>query len=320
MNENSQMQYLIRKFVEGKVSEEELDVLQDFLKTPEGLAALETVMNEHQLEFVQDQVTFLRSVSQLPEHRTKRRIHPGLAVAASLIGIFIVASIYLYLSRKPDLVHYQTEAGQTLELLLPDNTKVTLNARSTLSYQRDWSDAPERKVTLVGEALFKVVHNAQVPFLVYADGVNVRVLGTTFDVKSYQDDISVETTLVEGKVVIENQGKSLLELRPNQKAVYNKGNGQILLEEASSELETSWTRGVLVFEDKPFGEIIKVLQRRYGVKIEVSNETSLNCKFNATIENESLADVLKLFGSNGTMKYEMRGSDSVLIHGSVCGV
>ncbi len=217
---------------------------------------------------------------------------------------------------------YKTEAGQKTTIILPDNTTVTLNGNSSLSYRDNWNEEKFRSVDLSGEAYFEVTSNAQKPFVVNTAGISIKVLGTTFNVKSYDEDERVETTLVEGKVSIEKMTKGhpaheIIELSPDQKATFNKESRKIILEQVKPESEAAWIRGSLVFEDEPFSEIIKDLERLYGVKIFVKDKAALQCTFNIRLEGESLEEVLKLFSLSEDVKYRIEDRQA-WIEGSLC--
>ena len=164
------------------------------------------------------------------------------------------------------------------------------SGNSTLSWHGDWKEDDTRTVNLTGEAYFKVTSNPKKPFVVNTSGIAIKVLGTTFNVKSYDDDEEVETTLVEGKVVIEKRMEAQtspesVELLPDHKATFSKNSRQIVLEKVKTEKEAAWVKGSLIFDDEQFGEIIKDLERWYGARIEVRDKASLLCRYNARIQN-----------------------------------
>jgi ferric-dicitrate binding protein FerR (iron transport regulator) len=235
----------------------------------------------------------------------------------------MLAGIYFYISQVHSITVYKTLAGQKTTVILPDNTVVTLNGNSSLSYRGDWKEENLRSVLLTGEAYFKVTSYAQKPFVVSTSDISIKVLGTTFNVKSYDDDEAVETTLIEGKVIIEKEAEDQalserIELLPDQKAIFSKNSKQIVLKNVKSESEAAWIKGSLVFEDEPFSEIVKDLERWYGAKITVKDKASLPCRFNTRIENESLEEVLKLFSLSGNMTYSIQDGNQVWIEGSLC--
>jgi ferric-dicitrate binding protein FerR (iron transport regulator) len=326
---NSDMDSLIRKFVENKASEVEIELLQQYFKTPKGLNDLDQVINEYASDF--DKTHLVHSSYDDredlgPKEKSSVSIFPSgkmlRTLAATFIGIVMVAGIYFFISQVHGVTVYKTIAGQKTTIKLPDNTIVTLNANSSLSYRGDWKEENLRSVTLTGEAYFKVTSNAQKPFVVNTSDISIRVLGTTFNVKSYDEDEAVETTLVEGKVIIEkaraHAETESVELLPDQKAIFSKNSKQIVLENVKPESEAAWITGSLVFEDEPFSQIVKDLERWYGVKIIVKDKASLQCRFNARIGNESLEEVLNLFSLSENVKYSIQDGNQVWIDGSLC--
>ncbi len=323
------MKSLVRKFVENLASDDEIELLQEYFKTPQGLKDLDRVINEYAADF--DKTHLVQSSYDgredlVPKEKKGISIFSSgkmlRALAATFIGIVMLAGTYFYISKVYDVTVYETIAGQKTTIILPDNTIVTLNGSSSLSYRGDWKEENLRSVTLTGEAYFKVTSNAQKPFVVNTSDISIKVLGTTFNVKSYDDDEAVETTLVEGKVIIEkaiaHAEPERIELLPDQKAIFSKNSKQIVLENVKPESEAAWVKGSLIFEDEVFSEILKDLERWYGVKIIVKDKASLKCRFNATLENESLEEVLKLFSLSGNVTYSIQDGNQVWIEGSLC--
>jgi transmembrane sensor len=329
MSNKTDVESLIRKFVANSASEDECELLQEYFKTPIGLKYLEQIIDEHAADF--DNVHLKQSSSErlesiLPKENNRKPLislsNRISTLAATFIGIAMLVTIFFYISNMQSLSVYKTEAGQKTTITLPDNTIVTLNGNSSLSYYDNWKEEKFRSVNLSGEAYFKVTSNAQKPFVVNTSDISIKVLGTTFNVKSYDEDEHVETTLVEGKVVIEKatEGDTALEsveLSPDQKATFSKDSKQIMLEEVKWESEAAWIRGSLVFEDEPFSEIRKDLERLYGIKIFVKDKASLQCRFNTRLEGESLEEVLKLFSLSGNATYRIQDRQA-WIEGSLC--
>src|SRR5699024_2281168 len=116
-----------------------------------------------------------------------------------------------------------TKAGSKTKIMLPDGTKVWLNADSKLTYPNDFQHIPKREVTLVGEAYFKVKHDAEHPFVIHTKGLTVRDIGTEFNLKAYPDDENSSLSLIEGSVsvsLINDKDKDLI-LKPGEKVVYH---------------------------------------------------------------------------------------------------
>ena len=169
----------------------------------------------------------LRRVQQRIAQHSRRIVIRRLAVAASLlIGIMGVASLAWQTRQTelpPQMITVTTNAGVRSQLTLPDGTEVHLNIGSMLVYPSQY-DKNERRVQLSGEAYFKVAHHAEQPFVVSVadDKVNVRVLGTQFNLQAYEKDGLVQTTLIEGSVQMGIQGKKeTIILTPSDRVTYN---------------------------------------------------------------------------------------------------
>lgn len=192
--------------------------------------------------------------------------------------------------------------GKKIDLVLSDGTRVTLNSGSSLKYPVDFVKDGERKVFLQGEAFFDVTPNKEKPFYVEAQAINVKVYGTSFNFKNYQEETDTEVVLVEGSVSMQLNKSSKNEvqetiLKPGDKASFNKNNKNITKTKVDTSIYTSWIHGNLVFRDEPFKNIIKALERSYNVIIINNNKEVINESFNATIEtnNESIEQVLSYF-------------------------
>jgi ferric-dicitrate binding protein FerR (iron transport regulator) len=322
---------LLDRFQKGICTPQEKEQLEQWLDTrSEGGSPFKSSSEKQKIKMAlresiyrKAEISRRRSVLFFPSAGRSVNVRMGLRVAASIL--MVVAVVYgLWKSdiMGKSLLIYQTEAGQKKEVTLPDNTIVTLNGNSSLSYRNNWKDKRFRSVDLSGEAYFKVTSNAQKPFVVNTAGISIKVLGTTFNVKSYDEDERVETTLVEGKVSIEKVTKDqpapeIIELSPDQKATFSKESREITLKQVKPESEAAWIRGSLVFEDEPFSEIIKDLERMYGVKIFVKDKAALQCTFNIRLEGESLEEVLKLFSLSEDVKYRIEDRQA-WIEGNLC--
>ena len=160
------------------------------------------------------------------------------------------------------LVYNQMETltGMEYTLTLSDGTRVYLNAESRLKYPVVFRGT-ERVVELSGEAYFKVSKDALRPFVVKMNGVNVRVLGTSFNVRSYADEGQVVTTLVEGKVKVNDQ-----DIVAGEQAVYSKNDGKTTVRQVEVEQYVAWQEGTFVFRNERLENVMKTLGRWYGLK------------------------------------------------------
>lgn len=220
---------------------------------------------------------------------------------------------------RPALEQRVSPVGQKSVVLLNDGTRVWLNAASTISYAKDFGVKGSRDVYLDGEAFFDVVHDAKRPFIVHTSSIQIKVLGTTFNVKSYSEEKTIETTLVQGKVRIEQRDVdgNAVDLQPNQQAVFDKTSRVINVREVEASLSGSWKEDRLVFDEESIDDVLLQLERWYNVKIHVADRGNLDCKLTASIEKESLEEVLKLIREIHDVTYVVSGRD-VFIEGTFC--
>jgi len=242
-----------------------------------------------------------------------------MKIAAALFVVTSMISIFLYTQYNDSrLVVVENRSGQKSDFTLPDGTRVWLNGASKLVYKSSFDKI--REVTLEGEAFFDVVEDKTKPFVVNASKIVIKVLGTAFNVKSYQEEKTIETTLVRGKVLIEiaESKKGPIVLAEKQQAVYSKESRQVQLSAIQTDRVTSWTTGKLIFNNETFSEVKKKLERYYGVHILLSDERNLSCHYSATIDNVPLLKVLELFKETGDVTYEFKSEDTLIINGRLC--
>lgn len=259
-----------------------------------------------------------------PEAVPQNRFTLWWKVAASVA--LIVAATYFFpfnLTSSQTIVH--NPKGKKSVLYLPDGTKVWLNAESRLSYPESFEKLSVREVELEGEAFFDVTENKAQPFIVKTSQLQVKVLGTAFNVKSYENQNTIETTLVRGLVMIElNENTSdqhpekPIFLKENEQAVYSTVSKELSLHKIKTEPVTDWKEGKLSFVNRPFSEIERELERWYGVEIILENETSSACRFSTTIENEPINKILELFRTTSGITYEIQ-NNTIRINGNLCG-
>ncbi|MGD9556023.1 MAG: FecR family protein [Mangrovibacterium sp.] len=235
-----------------------------------------------------------------------------LQVAAVLaVGILTGTGISKYAKEGVSpVITASAPLGSVSKITLPDKTEVFLNAGSQIQYTFD-GDGKSRGVMLDGEAWFKVFKNDQLPFLVRTAYYNVKVLGTEFNVKAYRDDNQIETTLEKGAVqVISSETlklKRAVSLKPGEQLIYAKDKETIRVRSVNPKLYTSWKDNKLEFIRMAFGDLIRLLERRYGVNIEVQDKSILQYHYSGTIKNESILEILDILQHTLPIRYEITG-------------
>lgn len=198
--------------------------------------------------------------------------------------------------------------GEKLQIILSDKTKVWLNAGSTLKFPQNINISPEdRIVYLDGEAFFDVTKNEDKPFIVKTEEIDVKVLGTQFNVSAYHQDEAMTTTLVEGSVnVYQNEGTvSPLLLSPSDQASFKKTDGSFLKAKVDTDIYTSWMQNRLVIDKLSFQQIMTKLERTHNVTI-INEVPELNREvFNGEFQNENINDILKTISLSKQFTYKI---------------
>ncbi|AOZ99783.1 FecR family protein [Flavobacterium commune] len=201
--------------------------------------------------------------------------------------------------------------GKTFVITLSDGTVVNMNAGSSLKYPVQFIKGHNREVVLEGEAFFEVTKDKKHPFIVKTRGVDVKVLGTKFNVSSYKEEADINTVLVEGSVslssvVAPNEKEMLV---PGEKGTWNIQKNGIAVEKVDTRIYTEWMTGELVFRKATFREIIIRLERTYNVTIENNKKELLDRKFNASFNKniESIDKVLQTMSEIQNFTYKKEG-------------
>lgn len=221
-------------------------------------------------------------------HRTSpfSRIWKYAAVFALGIISTMTAMYLIPTDSSSALSEITVPKGSISEVMLPDSSVVVINSNSKISYSGDFLSG-KRIVNLDGEAFFKVKKQINGnEFAVCSKGTQIVVKGTEFNVRAYQDDSTVETTLVKGAIVFCAEDKSI-PLKPEQRLVYNTDDKKVVIQKTNLE-DTEWRNGRYTFKDITLKEVIEILNRIYNANIVV-NEASQNIVFSGCIDrNNSL--------------------------------
>ena len=190
-------------------------------------------------------------------------------------------------------------------LVLNDGTKVHLNSMSSLRFPVAFGSG-RREVELAGEAYFEVSKTGQ-PFIVSAKGMQIEVLGTTFNISAYPGE-EYRTTLVSGSVKVEAGGGESLILKPSQQASLMPGSGDIQVRTVDTAFFTSWVKGKINFKDQRLEDIMKILSRWYNIEVNYSNETLKNKRFGCYVNRyEEIAPFLELLEATENIHVKING-------------
>jgi len=374
--ENDRIWNLIAKKLAGEASPGELKELESALRlSPDLHYSLEALQDmwkkQSDEEAAQSEIAFQRHMDRMrslgmdmgntraeapldefpdsPNRFQKRKMIAILS--AGFILLFL--GYYLLNMRNPSPAAIQkpvweviTRNGSKSNILLPDGSSVWLNAGSRLTYDSLYGTTL-REVTLSGEAYFDVAKNPKKPFIIHTGKINIRVLGTVFNVKSYPEDRTIETSLIKGSIEVSfpSQPAKKIILKPNQKLIIDKkesnANGNInrgmpgmvplisiehlnRIGSDSSITETGWMENRLYFNDMSFHDLLQNMERKYGVSFKVADAALDTIHFTGSFQNETVSqalDALRLTAEQTTtdFNYEIKGNQ-VFIYNTTTGV
>jgi len=197
-----------------------------------------------------------------------------------------------------------TPKGGQYQVVLPDGTKVWLNAASSIKFPTVFANLNQRSVYLTGEAYFEVAKDKQHPFIVQTDKQEVEVLGTHFNISAYEDEIGTKTTLLEGSIRILS-GKESAILKPGQQAMQRNNGLEVF--NADTEEAIAWKNGYFKFNSEPLSSIMRKLARWYDVDVVYEGEVS-NDRLGGTISRyKNVGDVLEMLESTKLVKFKVEG-------------
>lgn len=223
--------------------------------------------------------------------------------------------------KKPSTLTYNeltVPYGKRFEIKLSDGTMVYLNSGSSLKYPETFMTTENRKVFLNGEAFFDIAKDKNHPFIVNNNNdLDIKVLGTKFNISAYPEDNTTDIVLVEGSVKMQPLGfqdENSLVLKPGYKGSFNNLEKNIRTKQVNTSIYTSWIKGNIVFRNTPFSNIIKKLERHYNVTI-INNNPRLSAQtFNATIEveSETIEDVFFYFNKVYHINYSIENNKIII--------
>jgi transmembrane sensor len=262
----------------------------------------------------------------------RKRLIRVMGIAASLLLVWFV-SMYIPGKNTPAKAVAQstisTKRGSKSKIQLPDGTQVWLNADSKITYNEKFQGVL-REVQLTGEAFFDVVRDESRPFVIHTSAVDVKVLGTAFNVRSYEDEKNTETSLIRGSVEItlRNNPDKKIVLKPNEKLTVRNGDTELLSKKPegvkagyrqplltlgkinyekkdSSVIETLWVKNKLAFDGEAFEDVALKIERWFDVKVDITDEKLKKEPFSGVFDDESLQVVMEALQITGKFKYNI---------------
>jgi transmembrane sensor len=308
---------LILKYLEGKLTAEELQLFENWLKeSPQNQVEVDELQKVWRLPdsqtipraFNTDQelIKFKKRLSQekdTPVITLQRKNYIWMAAASVAILVAVSVGIYFLFGSRSHIVT-QT-ANTTQEITLPDGSQIVLNANSEISYQRDFND--NRKVQLTGEAFFDVKKDSKHPFVIETANAQVTVLGTSFNVISDEVAKHTEVFVVSGRVRLGKDEQHAVLLTAGLQGTQAGNNIPVLIDQPDVNV-LAWKERRLTFNKMPLGDVVKTIQKYFKVQFEIKNDGILNCRFTGSFKEPTIEEVIESLAVSLDLKIEIRNA------------
>lgn len=328
---------LLQKYIKNQCTEQELKTLLHWLKSSDNHACLDLVVkslwdtidknktlpdkqreNELRSEVssLLDKIKQRETISSDSAGRTNRFFLKGFyRIAVVLIIALSVTFGFLKIMEPSEKVITYTEEtslkGEKKSIVLSDGTKIILNSGTKVRIPDNFNKK-ERTLEMEGEGFFDVAHNPEKPFIIKSGEAQVRVLGTSFDFKSYKEDDFIKLTVSTGKVQVNVTDQNLqLSVSPNEHLSVNKIDGNIKKETIQENDYIKWIHGSLYFNKEPIREVIKTINRTYNRKVILQCK---NCDFKitGTHDNKSIEAVIEAVCFTTGLRHRQEGENIII--------
>ncbi|MEZ2440802.1 FecR family protein [Chitinophaga sp. RCC_12] len=317
---NDRIWILLGKQFSGDISREELSELETLLKDdPEAAASQElaaTIWQSPMQEVTDMQHSKERIWETVNPELQRNNIRKLVAMAAAAAVLAAAWTLWHFTrTTAPAVQQLSSAPGGKSKVILPDGSIVWLNSNTQLCYEKNSFGQQQREITLTGEAFFDIAKSEGVPFIIHAGKVNIRVLGTAFNVKAYTGDSAVSTTLVRGKIAVSFGGKTVV-MQPEEKLMVPATRLAPVLQQkhlekdSSGQLrEISWLNNKLVFDNETFGELAVKMHQWYGVTLHFESAQLQQLRFSGIIDTESIDETLKMLQLSRPFNFRINGKD-----------
>ncbi len=257
----------------------------------------------------------IRKIEQADRPPQNFRIRVMKYAAVVFLALGIGSILYYYSSSREDvrMIQALSGIGQVKIIDLPDGSKAWLNAQSTITYPEKFV-GDRRDIRIDGEVYLEVKHDQEHPFVVHSEYVNVKVLGTSFMISSYDEDPIVGTYLALGSIEMEVPGiNKTMKLIPGDEVSYEKATQSITCKHHSGTDIDSWRFGRISFYNEPLTNIARKLERKFGVEIQIPDKNIQNMKYTVDFDTERLEQILNFLSEGSSIRYKKTGTVYMII-------
>lgn len=318
---------LLRKYISNDMNAAELQLLRRLIKEcsdEEVRRALQQEWERMELAQPIDEPVYCKMLEEIKRRTGYEVQKPQIKgwgsrllkyAAAIAVVLLSVLSLYLFIDNKQmsaltaNEIVVKTAAGERTTVTLPDGTTVRLNSKSQLDYKQDFG-LKNREVSFCGEGFFDVAHNVEKSFIVNTHFIKVQVLGTKFNLYTYENKDQVEMALVKGHVkVTTNQSPyQSADVRPNQKIVFEKRTGKMQIVETDNQLETAWMSHDLVFHSESLQTVFDCIGRKFGLTIKTNKSFNLNDTYTGMFDETNIREIMQILSIHYGFNYQLKGN------------
>jgi len=308
--------------LKGEAVAEDSKLIEDWLESAaENKFVLDEIVHvwsitRNKPEFYQPDMSYnwnklMEKINSQPQQRKSYSLFIRMAAAAAILSLVFWAGMIVNDKSisGPTNISYSkiiSPKGNKTHVILPDSSTVWLNSGAEIRYPSNYS-AKNRELWMKGECYFQVEKDADHPFLVHGKKLQIKVFGTSFNVKEDDSRDLSDVTLVTGKVkVLDLQNETITDLIPGQHLVYAKGVGKVMAAE-NLEASTSWINNILIFKNQPLEDVVHYLSGWYGVYIKFDRSLYSLHKYTFKVKTESLKEVLELINIITPIDYKIEG-------------
>lgn len=323
---NERIQYLLSNYISDRITPAEWEELKESMNATadeELYRELSTLWEHYPVDknlYAKELTEVFRAVEkQTHLQRLRKPVGIFLRIASMLLlPLICTLGTYYYMEKQTQpfvdgKVKVQAENGHRACVTLPDGSVVRLNSGSYLSYPQMFGKE-DREVELSGEAFFNVSKEAGKKFIVHTEYIDIEVLGTTFNVYSYEKENTFEMVLLTGQVKINTNRPpyQTIYVKPKEKISFNKKEGQLKVQNTEAHFETAWLRDELIFRSEKLENVFLRLERKYGVSIQKKNFKQDKDLFTGSFWNSELTDVLNILKTHYHFTYKVMGNNIIL--------
>ncbi|MGL5317818.1 MAG: FecR family protein [Bacteroidales bacterium] len=315
------MEEIISKYLNHVATEQELALLEAWMnESPENKEMVLRLKNEFVLSSLMDRFEGVADEVQerpLDIKKAKRiSFRPFLKYASIVVGagLFTLSALrYMENHKEPVYQMLTVEEGERAKIVLADGSEIWLNSNTQISYPDNFNRV-NRDIKLSGEAYFKVAKNQELPFVINTQNIEVEVVGTEFNVRSYEDDATIDVQVVEGKVLVreEDVDQQSHLLTANEMITYDKLNASFNEESFDAEVE-NWREGKYIFKHKTLKEIARQLERIYAVEFIINDTALLDDVYYGEINvKDSIENIMEIISLSDQFTYEIKNKQVII--------